>query len=94
MTFSEKLLRLRIAKGLTQEELGEILGVNQSQVWRWEDGADVPTEMAAWIAERLGVNVLELIGDPKRTTKKKSAMEYVSEPRVKKRGKTKKDPVP
>jgi len=38
MEFSEKLLTLRKAKNLTQEELAERLNVSRQSVSKWESG--------------------------------------------------------
>ena len=42
MTFSEKLIRLRKGRGLSQEALAEALGVSRQAVRRWEQGAALP----------------------------------------------------
>lgn len=42
MEFSEKLLTLRKAKTLTQEELAEKLNVSRQSVSKWESGQAVP----------------------------------------------------
>ncbi len=42
MEFSEKLLTLRKAKNLTQEELAERLNVSRQSVSKWESGQAVP----------------------------------------------------
>ncbi len=38
MNVSEKILQLRKAKGLTQEELAEKLNVSRQSVSKWESG--------------------------------------------------------
>ena len=42
MQFSEKLILLRKAKGMSQEELAEKLGVSRQAVSRWEQGSSFP----------------------------------------------------
>ena len=42
MDFSEKLLTLRKAKDLTQEQLAEKLNVSRQSVSKWESGQAVP----------------------------------------------------
>lgn len=42
MNFSEKLLTLRKAKGLTQEQLAEQLDVSRQSVSKWESGQASP----------------------------------------------------
>lgn len=38
MTMGERIRQLRLEKGLTQEELGEIVGVKKAAVQKWESG--------------------------------------------------------
>ena len=42
MTISDKILKLRKEKGLSQEAFAEMLGVSRQSVSRWESGAAVP----------------------------------------------------
>ena len=42
MKFSEKLLTLRKAKNLTQEQLAEKLDVSRQSISKWESGQAVP----------------------------------------------------
>ena len=42
MDFPEKLLTLRKAKDLTQEQLAEKLGVSRQSVSKWESGQATP----------------------------------------------------
>ncbi len=42
MNFAEKLLTLRKAKGMTQEQLAEKLDVSRQSVSKWESGQAVP----------------------------------------------------
>lgn len=39
MTIGERLRRLRIEKGLTQEEVGNILGITKAAVQKYENGS-------------------------------------------------------
>jgi len=56
------LARLRREKGLTQEELGERLGVTNKTVSRWETGAYLPpVEMLALLSELYGVTINEIV---------------------------------
>lgn len=50
-----QLARLRIAKGLTQKELAEMINTHQSSIARFESGTRAPSwEMMNRIAEALG----------------------------------------
>ena len=42
MSFQERLYRLRRERGLSQEELGNILGVSRQAVQKWESGVSRP----------------------------------------------------
>ena len=42
MKFNEKLIELRKAKGLSQEELGNELGVSRQTISKWELGQSYP----------------------------------------------------
>ncbi|MGM0216684.1 helix-turn-helix domain-containing protein [Enterococcus sp. AZ109] len=42
MDLSEKILKLRKSKGLSQDELGEQLGVSRQSVSKWESGQTTP----------------------------------------------------
>ena len=42
MRFSEQLFALRRAKGLSQEELAEQVGVSRQAVSKWENGEAAP----------------------------------------------------
>ena len=42
MIFSEKLLTLRKAKGITQEQLAEKLDVSRQSISKWESGQSIP----------------------------------------------------
>ena len=63
---------LRKEKGLTQEKLGEKLGVTNKTVSRWENGNYMPdVEMLSLLSEEFGVSINELIsGLPWRISKK------------------------
>ncbi|NLC73310.1 MAG: helix-turn-helix transcriptional regulator [Ruminococcaceae bacterium] len=42
MTFSEKLIKLRKEKGMSQESLAEMLGTSRQAVSKWENGQGFP----------------------------------------------------
>ena len=51
---------LRKEKGLTQEKLGEKLGVTNKTVSRWENGNYMPdVEMLSLLSEEFGVSINE-----------------------------------
>ena len=53
---------LRKEKGLTQEQLGERLGVTQKTVSRWENGRNMPDiAMLPILCEELDINIAELM---------------------------------
>ena len=54
--------KCRKEKNLTQEELGEILGVSSKSVSRWENSVTMPDlSLITTIAKELGVEVSELL---------------------------------
>ncbi len=54
---------LRKEKGMTQEQLGEKLGVTNKTVSRWENGNYMPdVEMLSLLSKEFGVTINELIG--------------------------------
>lgn len=55
--FAETLRRLRRERGLSQEQLAQLMFVNHSTISRWERGSRLPdTVMLLRLAERLGVD--------------------------------------
>lgn len=62
MTFAERLMTLRRAKGWSQEELGERLGVTRQTVSKWELGSTTPElEKLSAMGELFGVSLDELV---------------------------------
>ena len=62
------LAQLRRENGLTQEELGESLGVSNKTVSRWETGTYLPpVEMLQQLSERYGVSINELLSGERLT---------------------------
>jgi len=58
VAIGEKLLALRLARGLSQEELGQKIGVTFQQVQKYEIGANrISAARLVDIAEALGVSV-------------------------------------
>ena len=59
----ENIRRLRIAKGITQEQFGYEMGVSSQAVSRWENGATYPDiTMLPLIADFFDVTLDELMG--------------------------------
>ena len=62
MEFNEKLQELRKRKGLTQEELAEVLYVSRTAISKWESGRGYPNiESLKAIAKFFSVTVDELL---------------------------------
>ena len=61
MTTGQRIAELRKQQNLSQESLGELLGVTNKAVSKWENGSAKPnTALIPKIAEILGVTVEEL----------------------------------
>lgn len=55
---------LRTAFRLTQQQLGDKLGVSRQTIWNWEHGASqVPSADVPRLAEAFGISVAELYGE-------------------------------
>ena len=66
MEFSEKLQELRKNKGLTQEELAEILYVSRTAVSKWESGRGFPNiESLKGISKFFEVTIDDLLSGEK-----------------------------
>lgn len=65
MNIGDKIRSARLAKGMTQEELGELLGVQKSAVAKYENGRIVNIKRSTLkkISDILGVRPSELIYD-------------------------------
>lgn len=63
LKIGEKIKELRYKKGLTQEEIGAILGVSAQSVSKWERGEGYPDiEMLPSLANYFGISIDELLG--------------------------------
>ena len=61
--FSARLLQLRREKGFSQKELGELLGVSNKAISKWENGEALPkTETMLRLADLLGIDGNALLG--------------------------------
>lgn len=58
----EQIASLRKARGLTQEQLGRLLGVSAQAVSKWEKGGTPDVELLPSLAEQLGVTIDTLFG--------------------------------
>lgn len=68
MTMGERIKRIRKQKGLTQHELGELLGVTQSMIAAYENNARNPKfETIKKIAAALGTSTSTLMGSTQPT---------------------------
>lgn len=63
MEIGQKIKDARIAKGLTQEELGNIVGVQKSAVAKWENGRvqNIKRRTLQKLADTLGLRGSDLI---------------------------------
>ena len=50
MTFGEKLQKLRVREGLSQDRLAELLDVSRQAVSKWERNETMPDGPASWRA--------------------------------------------
>lgn len=67
METKDILLKLRMQKGLTQEELAEKVYVTRQAVSRWENGDTVPnTETLKVLSKFYGVSINTLLGSPRQ----------------------------
>lgn len=59
---SERIAALRKERGLTQEQLGKLVGVSAQAVGKWEKGGAPDVELLPALAEKLGVSIDSLFG--------------------------------
>ena len=65
MTIGEKIKKLRMEKGLSQEKLAEKLHVSRSTVAKWEADGGVPEiDNLLQLSFVLGISIDELVGNP------------------------------
>jgi transcriptional regulator with XRE-family HTH domain len=63
-SFPKNLKRLRQIKGLTKRKLAALMGVSESQLYKWEKGIYVPnSENMNTLAKILGVSMRVLMED-------------------------------
>ena len=69
MDFSEKLQRLRKARGLTQEQLAEQLFVSRTAVSKWESGKGYPNlDSLQGLSRLFAISIDELLSKEERIT--------------------------
>lgn len=72
MNLGEKIYRLRTARNLSQEELGELLGVSRQSISKYENNSAVPDlEKVIRLGEVFGVPLDELVKDEKAAENKR-----------------------
>ncbi len=69
--FGEYIYKLRTEKGLSQNQLGDLLGISGKAVSKWETGNSKPhVEMIKKLSLVLGIEISRLLDLPLATTKK------------------------
>ena len=64
MSFSERLHKIRIEKGLSQDKLADMIGVSQTSIYQWEKGTRKPkSEQIVKLAKVLNVSTMDLATD-------------------------------
>ena len=65
MELGKKIRQLRFKAGLTQEQLGEQLGIGAQSVSKWENGVSMPDITALpLLAEIFGISIDDLFDLP------------------------------
>lgn len=64
MSIGRKMQKLREMRGITTQEMADVVHVSQPQICKWEAGIAIPNVVAAvLIARRLGTTVEQLVGE-------------------------------
>lgn len=80
MSISENIAQYRKMKGYTQEQLGEMLGVTNQAVSKWESAVSMPDVMLLpKIADALGITLNDLYGITERQDDGKDQDEKINE---------------
>ena len=61
-SIGEQIKKYRVARGITQEQLGNLVGVTTQAVSRWERGGTPDVEILPALSEILGVSIDTLFG--------------------------------
>lgn len=82
MDSGNRIKQLRMQKGYTLEELGNIVGVGKSTVRKWETGAiaNMRRDKIAKLAAALGTSVNDIIGVADQPVISSSAPEFALSP--------------
>ena len=61
--YEAQIRKHRMDRGLSQQELGELLGISSAAVSKWERGQSAPdVDMLARLADAFGISMDELCG--------------------------------
>ena len=83
MSFADNLKMIRKEKGLTQEQLAEILGVSRQAVSKWESNNGYPeTDKLIVIAKKFGVSLDYLIDNEPRKQEDEVVIAPVGEKKI------------
>lgn len=67
-TLGVRIRRLRLAHGLTQVQLGELIGISSTSVGNWETDEHLPKgRYVVALAAALGVDVAALLGETQKS---------------------------
>lgn len=76
MSFGENLKNVRKQRGITQEELAEILGVSRQAISKWESDNGYPeTEKLLLLSKTLNISLDYLMNDASEMQKKEQTEE-------------------
>ena len=75
MDVGDLIKQARTAKGMTQEELAEKVGVQKSAVAKWENGrvSEIKRTNLMKLAMALGLDAVQLLGDSEKQQKSTAA---------------------
>ncbi len=74
----EQIKKLRVKRGMTQEKLGQLIGVTMQAVSKWERGGVPDAEIVPRIADVFGVSIDVLYGRTSIQSIEESIMEELS----------------
>ncbi|MBQ9980721.1 MAG: helix-turn-helix transcriptional regulator [Oscillospiraceae bacterium] len=81
MPLGENIFNLRLARGMSQEELAELLGVSRQSISKWETGASVPElDKLIKMSELFEISIDNLVKGDETYSKPQSQTEAVPEP--------------